>query len=219
MGCSVEWFKDMYRQFKAEVSDYFDAYVPEGSTLHPLVADVCGVCSVDFFATPDSTDSMIPYPTVSVLKGDYYPTNPRVNFIFEYGPTTDEAVEDLKIFASKLALNGRSGLLALMRYADEPKKEYKRQDFYKDGLAYGTEGNYSSQLYVENGSLFYDLKSCCVGFWGEAHFELGDASKGRVALICRIVENFENSFETLVYVTKHRYIDNIDLYTDEDEEE
>ena len=83
MGCSVEWFKDMYRQFKAEVSDYFDAYVPEGSTLHPLVADVCGVCSVDFFATPDSTDSMIPYPTVSVLKGDYYPTNPRVSIEFK----------------------------------------------------------------------------------------------------------------------------------------
>lgn len=83
MGCSVEWFKDMYRQFKAEVSDYFDAYVSQGSTLHPLIADVCGVCSVDFFATLDSTDSMIPYPTVSVLKGEYYPTNPRVSIEFK----------------------------------------------------------------------------------------------------------------------------------------
>ena len=142
----------------------------------------------------------------------------KINFIFEYGPTTDESVAELCGYAEDLAINGRSGLLSLIYHAND-NVEYKKKTLYKDGLVFGTEGNYSSELYVSNGELYYKIKSCCVGFWGEASFKFGDATKGRVDRINRIVTNFEDLFGGLVYTTKHNYIDNMDLYTEVEEEE
>lgn len=82
-GCSVEVFKSMYEQFKVEVSDYFKSYVPRSPTLYPLTAEICGACSIDFFATLESTKSMISYPAVSILKGEYYATTPRVGIEYK----------------------------------------------------------------------------------------------------------------------------------------
>lgn len=142
----------------------------------------------------------------------------KINFIFEYGPTTDESVAELIRFASDLARNDRNGLLTLISYT-QVNKSYSKNVLCEDGLLYGIEGNYSSELYVKNGELHYDIKSGCVGFWGEAHFNLGAAYKGRIQKVIRVVSNFEDKLSSLVYMTKHNYIDNIDLYSDVEEEE
>lgn len=93
-GCSVEDFKNMFEQFKVEVSGYFKSYVSHNSTLHPLTAEICGVCFIDFFATLESTKSMISYPTVSILKGEYYATTPRVEIEYkEYEVVMKELLE------------------------------------------------------------------------------------------------------------------------------
>lgn len=145
----------------------------------------------------------------------------KVNFIFEFGPESKEAIEELKRYASYLAINSRCGLLALMKYAEEPEKKLKRKDLLDDGLVYGTEGNYSSDLSVKNGRLYYNVELAAVGCWGTAYFDLGVATKNRVNLICRIVENFEEYLTCIVYTTKHNYIDNQgfedDLYDLEDD--
>lgn len=140
----------------------------------------------------------------------------KVDFIFEFGPETKESIATLKKFASYLAINGRCGLLALMRYAEEPEKELKRKDLLEDGLVYGTEGNYSSDLSVKNGRLFYTVELQAVGCWGTAYFDLGVATKSRASLITSIVINFEEYLGCIVYTTKHNYIDNLGFEDDLD---
>lgn len=89
-NCSVEEFKDNYEQFIVEVAEYYNSY--NGDSIHPLTAEVCGVIYIDFFATLESTRSMIKYPAVSVLKGEYFATSPRVNIEFK---TCEEVMKEL----------------------------------------------------------------------------------------------------------------------------
>ena len=88
--CSIEEFKDYLEQFMHEVSFYFKTY--NGDFSHSLTAEVCGVCCIDFFAILENTKSMVKYPAVSILKGQYYATSPRVELEFK---TCEEVMKEL----------------------------------------------------------------------------------------------------------------------------
>ena len=83
MGVSVEEFRDTYDRYKEFVQDFYDNYVPEEDTLHPLVAEICPYIELDYLTALESLRSLVRYPAVKVFKGEYYATSerPKIDFL------------------------------------------------------------------------------------------------------------------------------------------
>ena len=83
MGVSVEEFRDTYDRYKEFVQDFYDNYVPESDTLHPLIAEICPYIELDFITALESLRSLVRYPAVKVFNGEYYATSdrPKIDFL------------------------------------------------------------------------------------------------------------------------------------------
>lgn len=82
IGVPENEFRDLYRQYKYFVQDYFNNFVPSGKTLYPLVAEICSYVELDFYTTLEDDHCRVHYPAVSILDGEYYATPDRKKVIF-----------------------------------------------------------------------------------------------------------------------------------------
>jgi len=81
-GWPIEDFKREYEKFKIYVEGIYYGYCKghgyeygENEVHYPLVADICNYVELNFFATMGK-DFRVNYPSVSILKDDYYVTLP-----------------------------------------------------------------------------------------------------------------------------------------------
>ncbi|MEG1723794.1 MAG: hypothetical protein RR313_00230 [Anaerovoracaceae bacterium] len=123
----------------------------------------------------------------------------KINLDFDFALATQENLDICKNLLPLLNAEEMGGFKRLVNWSRSSTKEQVKGIIVKDALLYWNEGQFSSELKVENGRLLYTIKSVIFCCGGSAFFDFGLATRSKVRRIEKAVYLFEQDYLTYFF--------------------
>ncbi len=116
-----------------------------------------------------------------------------IGFRFNMGFVSKEKADEIKSILHLLRASQEGGFLTLIKQVYSPDTPYNKADL-KDEFISGYSGLYESGLSIKDGRIIYQIKLTNEFSEGYAFFDLDRASRNKIALLRKSIENFEKEY-------------------------
>lgn len=116
-----------------------------------------------------------------------------INFRFNLGSVSKEKADEIKGMLHLLKASHEGGFLTLIKQVYAADTKYNKSDL-KDEFISGFSGLFESELSIKDGRVIYQIKLTNDFSEGCAFFDLDKASRNKISLLKKSIENFEKEY-------------------------